>query len=164
MKMRSEKNQYLLWYSLPHYCALYCAAFIRHLQTQHPVSTFGIEKVCGLMKTLPAIQKKQVSRADFSTRPVGRTVWKESLVLSSKYERTSRIFVPGVLWFLYTLFAVCKQSLQINKSILVSELNIWAKICVFSNRDVRKRGLIVYLAALKKGAIRVAHPYYVIYR
>ena len=45
MKMRSEKNQYLLRYSLPHYRALYCAAFIRHLQSQHPVSTFGIEKV-----------------------------------------------------------------------------------------------------------------------
>ena len=27
-----------------------------------------------------------------------------------------------------------------------------------------KGGLIVYLAALKKGAIRAAHPYYVIYR
>ena len=27
-----------------------------------------------------------------------------------------------------------------------------------------KRGLIVYLAALKKGAIRAAHPYHVIYR
>ena len=29
-----------------------------------------------------------------------------------------------VLWFLYTLFAVCKHSLQINITILVSELNI----------------------------------------
>ena len=29
---------------------------------------------------------------------------------------------------------------------------------------LRKRGLIVYLAALKTGAIRSAHPYYVIYR
>ena len=27
-----------------------------------------------------------------------------------------------------------------------------------------KRGLIIYLAALKKGAIRAAHPYHVIYR
>ena len=27
-----------------------------------------------------------------------------------------------------------------------------------------KRGVIVYLAALKKGAIRAAHPYHVIYR
>ena len=64
------------------------------------------------------------------------------------------------------------ESLQINITILVSELNVWAKIWVFSNRDVRKwdhsynddkknwvshifflrkRGLIVYLAALKGG-------------
>ena len=27
-----------------------------------------------------------------------------------------------------------------------------------------KKGLIVYLAALKKGAIRAAHPYHVIYK
>ena len=64
-----RKNQYLLRYSLPHYRALYCAAFIRHLQSQHPVSTFGIEKICGSMKTLSAIQKMLVSPADFSTRP-----------------------------------------------------------------------------------------------
>ena len=30
--------------------------------------------------------------------------------------------------------------------------------------SVAKRGLIIYLAALKKGAIRHAHPYYAIYR
>ena len=30
--------------------------------------------------------------------------------------------------------------------------------------SMEKRGLIVYLAALKKGAIRAAHPYHVIYR
>ena len=29
---------------------------------------------------------------------------------------------------------------------------------------LRERGLIVYLAALKKGAIRAAYSYYVIYR
>ena len=82
--MRSEKYQYLLRvrYSLPHYLALYCAAFIRHLQSQHPVSTFGIEKVCGSMKTLSAIQKMLVSPADFSTRPKGQALWEESLVLS----------------------------------------------------------------------------------
>ena len=62
-----RKNQYLLRYGRPHYCALYCAAFIRHLQLQHPVSTFRIENVCGSMKTLPA---------------VGRALWEESLVLS----------------------------------------------------------------------------------
>ena len=93
------------------------------------------------------------------------------------------IYIYTVLWFLYTLFAVCKLGLQINITILVSELNIWAKLClVVSNRDVgkwdhsyindeklchlrflRKRGLIVYLAAQKKGAIRHAHPYYVLY-
>ena len=66
-----RKNQYLLRYSRPHYRALYCAAFIRHLQSQHPVSTFGIEKVRDSMKTLPAIQKMLVSPADFSTPPVG---------------------------------------------------------------------------------------------
>ena len=77
-----SKNQYLLRYSLPHYPALYCAAFIRHLQSQHLVSTFRIEKVFGSMKTLPAIQKMLVSPADFSTRPVGRALWETSLVLS----------------------------------------------------------------------------------
>ena len=41
------------------YRASYCAAFI--LQSLHQVSTFGIEKVCGSMKTLPVIQKMLVS-------------------------------------------------------------------------------------------------------
>ena len=94
------KNQYLLRYSLPHYRALYCAAFIRHLQSQHPVSTFGIEKVFGSMKTLPAIKKMLVSPADFNTRPVGRALWEESLVLSKihgQYERTSGFFVPSLI-------------------------------------------------------------------
>ena len=81
MKMRSEKNQYLLRYSLPHYRALYCAAFIRHLQSQHPVSTFGIEKVFGSMKTLSAIQKMLVSSADFSTRPGAKYIEKYSNTL-----------------------------------------------------------------------------------
>ena len=62
-----RKNQYLLRYSLPHYRALYCAAFIGHLQSQHPVSTFRIEKVFRSMKTLPAIH---VSPTDFSIHPV----------------------------------------------------------------------------------------------
>ena len=69
------KNLYLLRYSLPHYRALYCAAFIHHLQLQHPISTFGIEKVFVSVKTLPSIQKMLVSPADFSTHPVGRTLW-----------------------------------------------------------------------------------------
>ena len=77
-----RKNQYLLRYSLPHYRTFNCAAFIRHLQSQHSVSTFGIEKVCGSMKMLSAIQKMLVSPADFSTRPEGRALWEESLVLS----------------------------------------------------------------------------------
>ena len=57
-------------------------SFIRHLQSQHPVSTFGIEKVFGSMKTLPVFQKKLVSPADFSTRPVGQALWGEPLILS----------------------------------------------------------------------------------
>ena len=57
-------------------------SFIRHLQSQHPVSTFGFEKVFGSMKRLSAIQKMLVSPADFSTCPVGRALWEESLVLS----------------------------------------------------------------------------------
>ena len=77
-----RKIQYLLRYSLPHYCALHCSAFVRHLQSQHPVSTFGIEQVFGSMKTLPVIQKMLVSPADFSTCPVGRALREESLVLS----------------------------------------------------------------------------------
>ena len=38
------------------------------------------------------------------------------------------------------------------------------KIGPFISFFVEKRGPIIYLAALKKGAIRHAHPYYVIYR
>ena len=63
-----RKNQYLLRYSLPHYRALYCVAFIHHLQSQHPVSIFRIEKVFGSMKTLPAIQKMLVSPLSCRTR------------------------------------------------------------------------------------------------
>ena len=82
----------------------------------------------------------------------------------------------------YTLFVICKQSSQ-NISILVSVLNIWAKYEYFQigmseNGTIHismienwvshilflsQMGLI-YLAALKKVAIRAAHPYYVIYR
>ena len=54
-------------------------------------------------------------------------------------EQNAYIFIYCSLIFMYTLFAVCKQSLQINITIFVSELNIWAKIWVFSNRDVRKQ-------------------------
>ena len=46
----------------------------------------GIEKVFGSMKTLPVIQKKLVSPADFSTHPVGpSSTLEEPLVLSKIY-------------------------------------------------------------------------------
>ena len=52
-------------------------------------------------------------------------------------EQNVYIFLYSSLIF-YTLLAICKQSSQINITILVSEHNIWAKKVVFSNRDVRK--------------------------
>ena len=70
--MHTEKNQYLLGYSLPHYRPVHCAAFICHLLSQHQVSTFGIEKLL-------------VSPADFSTRPVGRALWEESIGAKLSY-------------------------------------------------------------------------------
>ena len=42
-------------------------------------------------------------------------------------EENVYIFIYCSLIF-YTLFAVCKQSSQINITILIAELNIWAKI------------------------------------
>ena len=47
-----------------------------------------------------------------------------------------------------------------NGIIHISLMKNWVGHYFFSE----KRGLIVYLAVLKKGAIRAAHPYYVIYR
>ena len=49
--------------------------------------------------------------------------------MTYSYTWLNRMFTYSytVLWFLFTLFAVCKQRLQINITILVSELNIWAK-------------------------------------
>ena len=44
--------------------------------------------------------------------------------------------------------------------ITITMMKNWVSHILF----LRKSGLIVYLAALKKGTIRVAHPYYVIYR
>ena len=41
----------------------------------------------------------------------------------------------------------------------ISMMKNWVSHILF----LRKRGLIVYLAALKRGAFRAAHPYYVIY-
>ena len=122
----------------------------------------------------------RVARASFFFLNLSQSYASSSKKMTYSYTWLNKMFTYSytVLWFLYPLFAVCKQSLQINITILVSELNIWAKIWVFSNRDVRKwdhsytmmknwvnyilflrkRGLIVYLAALK----RHAHPYYVI--
>ena len=70
-----------------------------------------------------------------------------------------------IYMYCYTLFAVCKQSLQINIKILISELSIWPKTWVFSNRDVRKRDHSCindeklgqsYTFPLKKGAYRIS--------
>ena len=47
-----------------------------------------------------------------------------------------------------------------NGTIHISMMKNWVSHILI----LRKRGFIVYLAALKKGAIRAAHPYYVIYR
>ena len=47
-----------------------------------------------------------------------------------------------------------------NGTIHIKMMKNWVSHILF----LRKRGLIVYLAALKEGAIRAAHPYYVIYR
>ena len=46
------------------------------------------------------------------------------------------------------------------KTILISMMKNWVSHIFF----LRKRELIVYLAALKKGAIGTKHPYYVNYR
>ena len=48
-------------------------SFYSQFAIQQPVSTFGIEKVFGLMKTLPAIQKMLASAADFHTGQCKRT-------------------------------------------------------------------------------------------
>ena len=45
-------------------------SFYSPFAIKYPVSTLGIEKAFGPMKTLPAIQKMLVSPADFSTRLV----------------------------------------------------------------------------------------------
>ena len=70
-----RKNQYLLRYShhtTGHYTAQLLFAICIH----------NIRFLLSELKTLPAIQKMLVSPADFSTRPVGRVLWEESLVLS----------------------------------------------------------------------------------
>ena len=82
MKMSSEKSIFTSIQSTTLPCIILRTSFIRYLLPQHSVSTFGIEKVFGSMETLPAIQKMLVYPADFSTRPVGRALWEESLILS----------------------------------------------------------------------------------
>ena len=47
-----------------------------------------------------------------------------------------------------------------NGTFHITMMKNWVSHILF----LRKRGHIVYLAALKKDAIRAAHPYYVIYR
>ena len=47
-----------------------------------------------------------------------------------------------------------------NGTIHTTMMKNWVSHVLF----IRKRGLMVYLAALKKGAIHTAHPYHVIYR
>ena len=82
------------------------------------------------------------------------------------------------------LFATYTQNLHTNNTILFQFGSLsCAKTCTFKQGCINgtihlpikkngsviysffgKRGLIVYLAALKKGAIRATHPYHVIYR
>ena len=89
--------------------------------------------------------------------------------------------------FLYPFFAGCYTNITVNscntKRISSLEKSLSEKyvhipgcqkngvfhIGIQKNRAIRilfveKRGPIIYLAALKKGAIRHAHPYYAIYR
>ena len=82
MKMRSEKiNIYLdtVYHTTAHYTAQLLFAICKH---NNRFLLSELKKVCGSMKTLSAIQKMLVSPADFSTRPEGRALWEESLVLS----------------------------------------------------------------------------------
>ena len=50
---------------------------------------------------------------------------------------------------------IFKQGCQINGGIHISMMKNWASHVCF----IGKRGLIIYLAAMKKGAIRHTHPY-----
>ena len=92
------------------------------------------------------------------------------------------------LWFLYPLFAGCYTNITVNscntkrisslkKSLSERYVHVVSgcqkngafHIGIQKNRAihillVEKRGPVIYLAALKKGAIRHAHPYYAIYR
>ena len=57
-------------------------------------------------------------------------------------------------------FVYFQTGMSENGNIHITMMKNWVSHIPF----LRKRGLIVYLAELKKGAIRAAHPYYVIYR
>ena len=101
--------------------------------------------------------------------------------------------IRNVDLFIYCPLIFCTHLLlevrQISQSIhwipreQAASKNLWAKICAYTRMSekwafyigiqknrviyilfVEKRGPIIYLAALKKGAIRHAHPYYAIYR
>ena len=50
-----------------------------------------------------------------------------------------------------------KTGMSENGTIHISMMKNWVSHVLFHRR---KRGLIVYLAALKKGAIQAAYPYY----
>ena len=54
--------------------------------------------------------------------------------------------------------SIFKQGYQ-KMGLHITMMKNWVSHILF----IRKRGHIVNLAALKKGAIRAAHPYYVIY-
>ena len=97
------------------------------------------------------------------------------------------LFIYCPLIFLYPFFAGCYTNITVNscntKRISSLEKSLSEKyvhipgcqnngafhIGIQTNRAihihfVEKRGPIIYLAVLKKGAIRHAHPYYAIYR
>ena len=79
----------------------------------------------------------RVCGPDFWNLPQSYTWSSKKMTYSYTWLNNLFTYSYTILWFLYTLFAV-KQSLQINITVLVSELNTWAKKWVFSNRDVRK--------------------------
>ena len=58
-------------------------------------------------------------------------------------------------------FVYFQTGMSENGNIHITMMKNWVSHIFFF---FRKRGLIVYLAALKKEAIRAANPYYVIYR
>ena len=55
---------------------------------------------------------------------------------------------------------IFKQGYTENGTIHITMMKNLVRHILF----LRKRVCVVYLAALKKGAIRATHPYYVIYR